>query len=335
MPYIIMPKVSIILTVYNAGKYLYSCMDTLINQSLKDIEIIIVTDCPTDGSDVIVEKYASRDSRIKVIKNGQNLHIGESRNRGLEIASGEYIAFSDHDDYRELDMYERLYLTATKKNADLVIGTSVCDTEGEITQYPWPSNLTDNATRDFVLRDLIGQGNLDRPWPLGTNIHPNLYKREILIQNNIKFVNTKNIVPEDRLFNIATTLASGKIIIDRGVRYYHRIIRSSEMHNRSYYEPKKRIRYWDNVYDLLKGNKVLQAYEKNFAIGVQKNFLEYLYLALFSYRSWSRYRGLLDLMRVKPYCKWVFSFPIYSLTLMEFTRTKIFMYRYFAYMLRK
>lgn len=326
-----MPKVSIILTVYNAGEYLYSCLDTLINQSLKDIEIIIITDCPTDGSDAIIREYASRDSRIKVIENSQNIHIGESRNRGLETVSGEYVAFSDHDDYRELDMYEKLYMTATKENADFVIGTPVCDTEGEITQYPWPSNLSDNAIRDFVLRDLIGQGNFDRPWPLGTNIHPNLYKREILIQNNIKFVDTKNIVPEDRLFNIAMALASDKIIIDRDMRYYHRIIRSSEMHNRSYYDPLKRIRYWDEIYALLNRTNLFSRYEINFTLGVQKDFLEHLRLAL-SCRSWRRYNSLLHLMRMKIYCKRVFSHPLYMKN--RITKKKYLLFQYLAYRLK-
>lgn len=100
------PKVSIIVPIYNAGKFLEKCLDTLVNQTLKDIEIILVLDCPTDGSDRIAREYAEKDPRIRLIINEQNLNIGLSRNEGLKIARGEYIGFSDHDDWRELDMYE-------------------------------------------------------------------------------------------------------------------------------------------------------------------------------------------------------------------------------------
>ena len=99
-----MPKVSIIVPVYNAGIYLKGCLDSILQQTLCDIEVILILDCPTDGSDVICQKYAEKDNRIRIIWNEKNLHIGLSRNKGLEIATGEYIAFSDNDDYRELCM---------------------------------------------------------------------------------------------------------------------------------------------------------------------------------------------------------------------------------------
>ena len=87
------PKVSIIVPIYNAGKFLEKCLDTLVNQTLKDIEIILVLDCPTDGSDRIAREYAEKDPRIRLIINEQNLNIGLSRNEGLKIAQGEYIGF--------------------------------------------------------------------------------------------------------------------------------------------------------------------------------------------------------------------------------------------------
>lgn len=94
-----LPKVSIIVPVYNAGCYFDKCLDSLINQTLKEIEIILVLDCPTDGSDKVAESYSSSDNRIKLIYNEENLHTGLSRNRGMAIARGKYIGFHDHDDY--------------------------------------------------------------------------------------------------------------------------------------------------------------------------------------------------------------------------------------------
>lgn len=113
-------KVSIIVPVYNAGKRIKHCLETLIAQTLSDIEIICVLDCPSDGTDRIVKEYASHDSRIKVIENDHNMHISATRNRGLAVASGEYVGFSDHDDYRDLAMYEKLYAKAKTTSADIV-----------------------------------------------------------------------------------------------------------------------------------------------------------------------------------------------------------------------
>ena len=78
-------------------------------------------DCPTDGSDKVAEEYAAKDNRIVIIRNEQNLNIGESRNIGLRAARGEYIGFSDHDDTRELDMYEKLYEQSQNGTMDVVI----------------------------------------------------------------------------------------------------------------------------------------------------------------------------------------------------------------------
>ena len=114
------PLVSVIVPIHNAGKYLYKCLDSLVNQTLRDIEIIAVLDCPTDGSDKVVEKFAANDSRIKIVRNKANLHIGNSRNEGLKVARGKYIGFSDHDDYSDPRMYEVLYRKAEEENLDLV-----------------------------------------------------------------------------------------------------------------------------------------------------------------------------------------------------------------------
>ena len=85
------PKVSIIIPVYNAGKYLVRCLDSLVNQTMTDIEIILILDKPTDGSDLVAEEYSHKDKRIKIIANEKNLHIGCSRNVGLKAAQGEYV----------------------------------------------------------------------------------------------------------------------------------------------------------------------------------------------------------------------------------------------------
>ena len=105
------PKVSVIVPIYNVEKYLDRCMQSVLNQTLKDIEIIMVDDGSPDNCPSMCDEYARKDNRIKVIhkKNGG---LGFARNSGLEIATGEYVAFIDSDDFIDTSMYETLYNTA-------------------------------------------------------------------------------------------------------------------------------------------------------------------------------------------------------------------------------
>ncbi|WP_148558124.1 glycosyltransferase family 2 protein [Terrisporobacter glycolicus] len=115
-----MPKVSIIVPIYKVEKYLRQCIDSIINQSLKDIEIILVDDGSPDNCPRICDEYKEKDIRIKVIhkKNGG---LSSARNAGMKIATGEYIGFVDSDDYIENDMYKKMYNTAKKYDVDLVM----------------------------------------------------------------------------------------------------------------------------------------------------------------------------------------------------------------------
>ena len=115
-------KVSIIVPVYNMEKRLNKCLDSLINQTYKDVEIIIVNDGSMDHSLDIIREYQAKDSRIKVI-NQRNLGISEARNNGLAMATGDYICFADSDDYIELNMIEELVNKITADKSDIV----VCD----------------------------------------------------------------------------------------------------------------------------------------------------------------------------------------------------------------
>ena len=101
-------KVSIIVPVYNNEKYLRRCLESLVNQSLKDIEIILINDCSTDKSIDILNGYEEKYSeKITLINLNENKRPGGARNRGIEAAKGEYLGFVDSDDYVEKDMYER------------------------------------------------------------------------------------------------------------------------------------------------------------------------------------------------------------------------------------
>lgn len=114
-----MPKVSVIIPVYNVEKYLRECLDSVINQTLKDIDILCINDGSTDGSLSILEEYAAKDKRIRII-NKENAGYGNSMNIGFELASGEYIGIVESDDFIADNMFEELYNAAKENDCDIV-----------------------------------------------------------------------------------------------------------------------------------------------------------------------------------------------------------------------
>lgn len=115
-----MIKLTVIVPVYNVEKYLHRCIDSILNQTFKDFELILVNDGSTDNSAQICEEYSQKDKRIKVIHK-QNGGLSSARNVGLDIAEGEYIGFVDSDDYISHNMFNELYQKIRKHNADLAI----------------------------------------------------------------------------------------------------------------------------------------------------------------------------------------------------------------------
>ena len=123
------PKISIIIPVYNVEKYLRECLDSCVNQTLKDIEIICVDDCSTDNSYKILEEYLQKDSRIRILRQEQNRKQGAARNKGLEVATGEYIWFVDSDDYIDTKACQILYNAIKEFDVDLLCFSALQFTE--------------------------------------------------------------------------------------------------------------------------------------------------------------------------------------------------------------
>lgn len=117
-----MPKVSVIIPVYNVEAYLKQCLDSVINQTLDDIEIICINDGSTDSSLNILQEYAKKDKRIVII-NQKNTGLSNARQRGMDICQGEYVAHIDSDDFIELNFLQSLYTVAKNQNADISVST--------------------------------------------------------------------------------------------------------------------------------------------------------------------------------------------------------------------
>ena len=139
--------ISVIVPIYNVEKYLSRCIDSIINQTYTELEIILVDDGSTDNCGVMCEEYAQKDERIKVFHK-QNGGLSDARNVGLENAKGDYIAFVDGDDYIALDMYEKLYRRIDKDKSDLAI----CNIEF-VNEKKEPLYINTIDARDCVINE--------------------------------------------------------------------------------------------------------------------------------------------------------------------------------------
>lgn len=149
-------KVSIIIPVYNVAPYLDACLSSCVNQTFRDIEIIVVNDGSTDESPLIIQKYAEKDDRIKVITK-ENEGLIYARKSGLDIAHGEYISHLDGDDYMEINMIEKLYDEALKEDADYVVANFYVVNEKRRYEVWRSDGIRGLSGEDFFLGILQGR----------------------------------------------------------------------------------------------------------------------------------------------------------------------------------
>ncbi len=177
-----MKKVSIIVPVYNSEKYLDKCLDALCNQTLKDIEIIVVNDGSTDGSEEIIKQKMVKNPNIKLY-NKKNGGQASARNFGLNKACGEYIFFVDSDDYPELDMCEKMYNAAKENNYDIVCADYFINKDGIDT---YNKILPNKKSGEISIKEYMFSGVA--PWM-------KIYKHEFLTNNHFTF--PEGIIYED------------------------------------------------------------------------------------------------------------------------------------------
>ncbi len=187
--------ISVIVPVYKVEQFLDRCLTCLVNQTYKDLEIILVDDGSPDKCPQMCEDWAKKDNRIKVVhkKNGG---LSDARNAGMEEASGDYIAFLDSDDYIDLDMYKTLYNKMQETNADIVCGRHIdVDEKGNtisrVADFLKKPDYNKKYTgKEYTLRVLNGE-SMPVAWD-------KLYKRDVI--GDVKF--TVNATAEDLLFNL-------------------------------------------------------------------------------------------------------------------------------------
>lgn len=222
-----MCKVSIIIPVYNVEKYLDKCVQSARNQTLQDIEIILVDDESPDGCPQMCDEYAKIDSRIKVIhkKNGG---LGFARNSGLEVATGEYVTFLDSDDYIDLNTYEDTYKIAIKHNLDIIrFSNDRFKKEGKYTGTNYSGELTLHSTKKEMeeIALCIFAPSIDTPQKRirynGSSCFA-LFRKETIIKNNIMFPSEREILGEDYVFCFKFMMCAQRFGYINNTYYHYR-----------------------------------------------------------------------------------------------------------------
>ena len=236
------PKISIIIPVYNAEKYLYDCLDSLINQTLKNTEIICIDDGSTDNSYEILCEYATKDNRFIILQQ-ENKSAGAARNKGMEIAKGEFLAFLDADDFFEHDMLEITLNKIEKTQADFVI---------------FNSNQFDDKTKQFVdsdwfvIYDFFPNEDTFNYSQISGNIFKSivgwawdkLYRTSFVKKHNLRFQEQRTT--NDALFVFSALFLASKISLLKNDKklVHHRINNSFSLEN-------TRSKSWMCFYNML------------------------------------------------------------------------------------
>lgn len=229
-------KISIIMPVYNAEKYLKMTIESVLNQSFLEFELIAIDDGSTDKSLDILKKYSKIDTRIVVIEQ-ENSGVSKTRNKGINVAKGKYLSFLDADDLLDSNFLMELYEKSERYNTDIYItGYSIFygAKPDEVAIY---NNQLSDSDRNLV--PIHGQDLFAylRSIGLGVNIWNKLFKMTFIKKFNINFSETQTF-DEDMFFVWKCCLVANKIYLDNNCRYYYRLSNSSSI-----------MKYHENIYE--------------------------------------------------------------------------------------
>lgn len=224
------PKVSIVVPVYNTEQYLKQCIDSIVAQTLQEIEIIIVDDGSKEECAQLCDALAETDERIKVVHK-INGGLGLARNSGIEAACGEYVGFVDSDDYIKPTMYESLYTAAAKHDADLAV-SGICFVGGNTF-----SQSGDYSEKHYFEEDTVFEGEGIKTLLLGVvgalpketedsrygvSVCKNIFKRAVLCGENVEFFSERKMISEDTLFMVDYIKHTRKAVGIPGAFYCYR-----------------------------------------------------------------------------------------------------------------
>lgn len=266
------PKVSIIVPIYNVEKYLDRCIQSLVNQTLNDIEIILVDDGSPDNCPQMCDEYAQKDNRIKVIHK-QNAGLGYARNSGLDIATGEYVAFVDSDDYVDTSMYKKLYNETINHKYDIVYCGFIVEKKDKST---YTENTKDRDLKDSneileLCRNMIACNvGVKEERSESMAVWHGIYKKEIIDKHNVKFESERNILSEDIVFDAIFIPLCKSIRTIQDALYIHCF------NNESLSKTFNANKIEKNIYLYYRLNEITKAYGlNNFNLNIVRFFIGY------------------------------------------------------------
>ena len=229
--------ISVIVPVYNVEKYLVQCIDSILNQTYKNLEIILVDDESTDHSGKICDQFSSNENRIKVIHK-KNMGLGLARNTGLENANGKYVVFVDSDDYLSNSNIKNLVAGIKKNNSDICIGgvTFVENIGTNKSEEIYGERLYQNGD---ILNSLFIRmlGNLPNTTDImKQSVWNNIYSMDIIRKNKLEFVSERKYISEDIIWNFEflKSTSNAQLINERGYFY-----RQNNLSLSRHYNPKR------------------------------------------------------------------------------------------------
>ena len=223
--------ISVIVPVYKVERYLNKCLDSIVNQTYTNLEIILVDDGSPDGCSKMCDEWGRKDSRIKVIHK-ENAGLGLARNSGLEIATGSYVAFIDSDDFIDLNMMERLYEELVKQNADTVYcGLCRYNEEGNVIKVPMlysGESFSDDEIIEKILLRMMGNKPENNSAPtFFMSVWHGLYSMSIIKAHSICFPSERVFMSEDLAFHIDYLQHSQRVYVLSDCLYFYRVTQGS------------------------------------------------------------------------------------------------------------
>lgn len=215
--------VSVIVPIYNVEKYLDECVQSILNQTHKNLEVILVDDGSPDGCPVMCDNYQRQDSRVRVIHK-KNEGLGFARNRGLDIASGEYVMFTDSDDYLDHDAVESFVEEIVKNNAQLVrAGLRKIDDSGKVLyKRESEKRIFKGEEVDLYLSPRLLGSTPSKSDSLEMSVCTSLYLRRIIEENNLRFDSEREVVSEDLPFNLSFLSHCETAVLTDKITYNYR-----------------------------------------------------------------------------------------------------------------
>ena len=214
-----MYKYSIVIIIKNTKMYLEKCLDSVVNQTFQDFEIIVVDDCSDESSQDIIDKYQTEKLPIQYIYLKKSIGPGGARNCGLKITKGDYILFIDSDDWIDIDCLQKATPVLEKYQADIGMYSLMRNYDAAVTEPYFKCKYDDVQTLNGKTAFKIMSGQYD----FGITISPSpvnkIYKREYLINNEISFL--EDVYYEDIFWGFQTLLANGKIVTIPTIKYHH------------------------------------------------------------------------------------------------------------------